>query len=778
MLRFSLRRATWRASLALALLTSTLGRAPDVSADPGIPLTAKDFAPFVAGPSDPNNPFSQGFGDRQNSWAWSMKWWRAPGSATPKLFVGTSRAYRCFSRASLARIAAFLFPYPPPDPDQACTTDPAELPLQAEIWAWSPPTSGGDPRGSWERLFQSPKDEPVPGRTGLFVARDVGFRGMEIHKDKDGVEALYAVGVSTAALWDGTKVVDPPRILYTTTGEKGSFTPIPQADGTFMGELERGSFRSPTSYGGSLFTLHGTIQGSGVLLGSSSPRTGNDAWAEVGPPGKMFFEMEPFNGWLYLGGQDYSGGYTVLKTKAQGDPYEFITVVPGGAFLKASAQNGQKPSASVVSMHVFEGRLYVGTDNPAELIRINPDDTWDLLVGSPRRTPSGAWIYPLSGLEDGFAHQFNDHIWRQGDHDGFLYAGTYDATINWKDDPTVGPAFQHLEGTDVYRSPDGWYWTPVTMSGFRSPGDTDYSDPLDGRFNYGTRSFADTPYGLFLGTANDFYGLNIFRGQAPSDAPRFLGPPRAEAEVYQRQPVVSWDPAPGAVRYHVMRAKVEQVSLRPFPVGDTQQTTSAASTLSTFGFDLSASGATDAESNLIANADGGTDGGTGADDPGTVDSRLATWVHRPFEEIAVLRGTVFIDAPLQDNERREYLILAEDDRGALSESSNLVLAPMLMPPTTFSDLLTRFNSLASRGMFTSDQMAGASRFLVQQASGLAVAGRMGDADDVLEQLRDQVRYGAVVYYPEARDLEVLISKLIRRMKLVHNEYIHDAALFT
>ena len=757
-------RRLGRAALALILLVSSMNYAPGATADNGVPLTARDFSPFVAGPTDPNNPFSQGLGDRQNSWAWSMKWWNG------KLFVGTSRAYRCFSRASLARIAAFLFPYPPPDPDQACTTDPAELPLQAEIWAWTPPTPSSGPRGSWELLYRSPKDVPVPGRTGLFVPYEVGFRGMEIHTDRNGVEALYAVGISTAALWDGTKVVPPPRILSSTTGEKDSFKPIPQAAGTFMGELSRGSFRSPTSYDGRFFVLHGTIQGSGVLLGSDAPRSGNDSWAEVGPPGKMFFEMQPYNGWLYLGGQDYSGGYTVVKTRALGDPYEFVTVVPGGGLLEASALNGQKPSASVVSMHVFEGRLYVGTDNPAELIRINPDDTWDLLVGSPRRAPSGAWIYPLSGLEDGFAHQFNDHIWRQGSHDGFLYAGTYDASINWKDDPNVGPRFTHLQGTDVYRTPDGWYWTPITMAGFRSPGDNDYADPIDGRFNYGTRSFADTPYGMFVGTANDAYGLNIFRAQAPTPAEgaRFLGPARAEVEMFQRQPVLSWDPVPGAVRYRVTRALIDQVSLRPFPLGETEQTPS---TLTTMGFGVQASGATDSDGDAVTTPDDPTE-------PGQVDSRLATWVHRPFEEIATVQGTVFVDAPIEAGDRRLYLVLAEDARGQLSESSNLVMAPSLSPPLTFSDLLTRMNTFATRRVFTTDEMAGTSRFLVQQASGYAVANRMGDAVDILQQLRDQVRYGAVVYFPEARDLDVLLSKLIRRMKLVQNGYIHDAALFT
>jgi hypothetical protein len=763
--------------LALALLPA--GPVPRTTAEGEPPLTVDDFQRFVGGPTKPGDPFTQGFGDRDNSWAWSMQWWRG------RLFVGTSRAYRCFSRASLARIAGFLFPYPPPDPDQDCTSDPADLDLQAEIWTWTPPAPGGDPRGKWERIFQSPRNVPVPNQPTKFVAADVGFRGMAVHKEKDGTESLYVAGVNTAALWGGTKVVPPPRILRISFPDNDPtkppvVAPVPQDRGTFLGELTKGSFRSPTSYDGRLFILHGTIQGAGVLLASDDPSQGNDAWREVGPPGQEFFEMEPFNGWLYLGSRNPRGGYTVLKTKAQGDPYEFITVVPAGAFLQLWPSEGVKPSSTVVSMHVFDGRLYVGTDNPAELIRINPDDTWELVAGTPRRSPTGAWIYPLSGLDDGFAHQFNDHIWRQGSRDGFLYIGTYDASMNWKDDPQVGPRFRHLQGTDVYRTADGWYWTPITLNGFGDPFSPGPKDPnpdgkpveTGGRFNFGTRSFADTPYGLFLGTANDAYGLNIFRALPAPPGQRLAAPARAEVELFQQRPVLSWEPVPGAVRYRVIRAVMEQVRLRPFPVGnDTSNQNTPNPTLASLGVDVVASGVTDAEGdNVTEPADEG-------EPPEEVPGRLATWVHRPFQQIATVANTVFVDEPIEEGGRRLYMVVAEDAQGRTSEPSNLVLAPMLIPPATFTDLLTRLNYLQQRGMFTSPEAAAAARFIIQEASGAAVANRMDTASEFLQRLRQQVLYGAIVYYPEAKDLEVQISKLIRRMKLVHNGYLHQAVLF-
>src|ERR1041384_4676573 len=95
------------------------------------PLTAADFAY-----SPP-----RGFGDRSNSWPQSMVWWH------DHLYVGTARESLCTSLFSLHRFIAGIFgeaggdiwmPYPPKDPDLACAPDGADLPIQAEIWRWTP----------------------------------------------------------------------------------------------------------------------------------------------------------------------------------------------------------------------------------------------------------------------------------------------------------------------------------------------------------------------------------------------------------------------------------------------------------------------------------------------------------------------------------------------------------------------------------------------------------------------------------------------------------------
>jgi hypothetical protein len=54
----------------------------------------------------------QGFGDRQNSWAWSMAWFNG------NLLVGTARSEQCITDLSNTRSPSE--PYPPKDPDISC----------------------------------------------------------------------------------------------------------------------------------------------------------------------------------------------------------------------------------------------------------------------------------------------------------------------------------------------------------------------------------------------------------------------------------------------------------------------------------------------------------------------------------------------------------------------------------------------------------------------------------------------------------------------------------
>ncbi len=88
-----------------------------------------------------------------------------------------------------------------------------------------------------------------------------------------------------------------------------------------------------------------------------------------------------------------------------------------------------------VAMHAFNGALYIGTGiqnggydwrnkigpAAAEIIRLNANGSWDIVVGNPRDGKR-----PLSEMFAGFNNFFAGYIWRFGVHDGWLYAGTMD----------------------------------------------------------------------------------------------------------------------------------------------------------------------------------------------------------------------------------------------------------------------------------------------------------------------------------------------------------------
>jgi hypothetical protein len=121
-----------------------------------------------------------------------------------------------------------------------------------------------------------------------------------------------------------------------------------------------------------------------------------------------------------------------------------------------------------ISMQEFRGRLYVGTDRPTELIRINPDQSWDLVVGPPRMTASG-FKWPLSGITGkGFNSAFNGHFYSMAVHDGTLYLCTWDWSQILQGTPLDG-LFRFAYGFDFFRSRDGVHWTVIDRNGFGDP---------------------------------------------------------------------------------------------------------------------------------------------------------------------------------------------------------------------------------------------------------------------------------------------------------------------
>lgn len=417
-----------------------------------------------------------GFGDPGNTVAWSMAWFQG------KVYVGTQRHTQCVS----ARMSGSNVP---PSFPVECPENLFDLDLRAQIWRYTPET------GNWEMVFISPVEDFVqPDETVIpNVARDWGYRGMTVFTDKHGVEALYVTTLGPKA-----------RILRSVDGSTFEEVPAPQLE--FDG-LQ--SFRSLVAFNGKLYTTPAGLLISTplppsmrVIYESDDPASGN--WQAVNVPGfgdpqnVAIFQIADFNGFLYAGVSNPANGYQVWKTNAQGTaPYTWNKVITNGAY-RGPANQG------VISMMPFRGRLYVGSGhapssdlslrNPLpepELIRINPNDTWDLVVGTARFTPVG-FKAPISGWGPGFNNPLALHFWRMAVHDGWLYVGTWDMGSFFAAVTGTGPALSAVAGFDIWRSMDGRFWAPVTISGFGNP------------FSHGARTLLSTPAGLFVGTANFF----------------------------------------------------------------------------------------------------------------------------------------------------------------------------------------------------------------------------------------------------------------------------------
>ena len=207
--------------------------------------------------------------------------------------------------------------------------------------------------------------------------------------------------------------------------------------------------------------------------------------------------------------------------------------------------------------------LNANLDQSVNLYRMDKNENMELVVGnSTKMFPNGS----LSGLKSGFGRNENQYIWRMEVYDGKLYVGTHDASsllecfgqfVNgnllkrtpseWKDQwnylkalmkalATVDPngtgnpdtlaqtikfsynfVFKNItvrnmasaikllnylrtakRGFDLYVTEDGVNFETITIDGFGDP------------YNHGLRVIATTDQGLCLGTANPFFGTQIW----------------------------------------------------------------------------------------------------------------------------------------------------------------------------------------------------------------------------------------------------------------------------
>jgi cyclopropane fatty-acyl-phospholipid synthase-like methyltransferase len=455
----------------------------------------------------------RGFGDARNSYPHSMAWFNN------FLYVGTTRDNLCLVNAR--------HPFRMQCWPVQCTTPPNPQELRAQIWRYDPRTE------QWEMVHIS----PMIMRDGREVMRDIGYRGMTVFQGKsDDRPVLYL------SSWSATGA----RIMRSEDGR--TFADVGEPG---LGHPSMVCFRTLQPFRGRLYTSPVGKVGQGpnvaelpVIFESDDPARGR--WRIVNKPGfgdpanMGIFELADFNGHLYAGTLNPTSGFQLWKTRAEGEPpYHWTRVLTCGAYRGLDNE-------SLGSFCTLNGVLYAGTGimgggynryqkvgpAAAEVIRVHPDDSWELLVGMPRATPDGMKI-PLSGLGPGFNNFFNGYSWRMCEHEGWLYVSTYnwgcflpflslegcpESVLQFLEKQGGVEALQSaVGGGELWRTQDGVHWHPVTLDGFGS------------LFNYGIRTMSSTPYGFFIGTANPFGPLV---GVKTESGWRYQPNPRGGCEIW------------------------------------------------------------------------------------------------------------------------------------------------------------------------------------------------------------------------------------------------------
>jgi hypothetical protein len=685
----------------------------------------------------------RGFGDSRNSLAWSMAWFRG------RLYVGTGRSVNCVESATVDYYLVVSERYKThPITGARCPRDPYDMDLRAEIWQYTPSTR------RWRMVYQSPAGRNPRARRKS-IARDIAFRGMAVYRDAQGRKRLYIGGVTANEYIPELRRKAPPRILSTRDGLHFRGTPARDlVSHTPSGYQRPMGFRSMKVWRGRLYvTASVTLAGQGAVFEVIRPWSRRARFKQVTPSNLAVFETEVFDGRLYAGTGDRVNGYGVYRISArrrhakgsrdrQHHPalrYHVKPIVTGGAGRGATA-------TSVVSMHVFRNRLYVGASGwynnmgipISEMIRVDRRGRWRVVAGATR-TVNGVVKGPISGLGDGFFNIFAAHFWRMEDYEGALYVSTNDWSY------LVRVAFPELEpwvagsiqsalageyGFDLWATCDGRDWFPVTRDAF---GQSDM-------FDFGGRNLVSSPAGLFIGSANHPQGAKVWRSRvgacsslvgdarkryttghqhATAVSAEVAAPQRVLTDAQRAGNVVSWQRSAGASRYRVLRAAYVTVPL-----------TLGAPPVLPSGFMV--------EDQLPDVVPRGT--------PGAREVQLP--VLQPFTPVGTSRSAVYVDRTARTGQRYAYRVVALGASGHRSPPSALQTAPDARPAPTF-DLVTRDlgRATAARRLATEARAQlgrqGRPATLRTLARLQRSLGPDTEAGDLIERLRRRVRYAGV-----------------------------------
>ena len=173
--------------------------------------------------------------------------------------------------------------------------------------------------------------------------------------------------------------------------------------------------------------------------------------------------------------------------------------------------------------------------DPPQIYRFDENDNWELIIGDSSENLDlygnrifhdrlgnygGGFFNPgplqiLAGDSENYS--FLQYIWRMEPYGGKLYCTTFDIRVflryltNFISDADQLSQVEDLlskidlynadpAGSNIYSSKDGLTWVPEMNNGFGDP------------YNYGGRTIKATDQGLFVGTANPFWGAQVWLG--------------------------------------------------------------------------------------------------------------------------------------------------------------------------------------------------------------------------------------------------------------------------
>ncbi len=357
----------------------------------------------------------------------------------------------------------------------------------------------------------------------------VGIRGMCVYKDRLIVSCINTNG---AVICESENPTDQESFKIIATDEELFHYPAYN----YCDSIYGGSIFDMTQYGESLYVSictgkpenavnENTMQSFGIVRGDVA-KDGSWKWTSVvgdkeKDGAKYTFGIDPertrsgaanlitFDGYLYIG--EYNDEEIAVERMLFDNDFTFMNL---------------------------------NFEQPVNFYRMDENEDIELVVGDKDEMfPEGG----LSGMGSGFGCNENQYIWKMVEYDGKLYVGTYDASSfllpldeymndenaaqEWKDkvDEYVEKLCSNYQGIpesavtcgeyldkatfgfDLYVTEDGIHFTKITDDGFGDP------------YNHGCRAFGITEEGLFVCTANPFYGTQVWKLSENEDSMEMEG---------------------------------------------------------------------------------------------------------------------------------------------------------------------------------------------------------------------------------------------------------------